>query len=347
MRAPCGQGIGRAAGAPTWSRPSPGDGEVLVRVRACGIGLTVLNCCVGQLGDDRRSCAHPGHELVGVVTQLAPGCPRCSASGVRVLLPVVSARARSAWRLRRPLCERFRGNFGVGDQRRLLRYAVRPARTPSRAAGIDPWRRRPARDAIARASARVAARRPRACARGCAVLAAAARLHPHCRRSPIYGADVSGLDVVPTSSPTCKASLALPRRTRRISRPSSCRRRVAGRADVVVRPVRATARRSRCAIDHLPRNGTLVAWTSSLVSKFAVSSRELVQRQLTVTGSRLQLPYEVGLAARFFHSGRVAAVVSAVVGPDEVAATLDAVRAGTILGRAPLPGNPWIGGSRD
>jgi hypothetical protein len=46
--------------------------------------------------------------------------------------------------------------------------------------------------------------------------------------------------------------------------------------------------------------------------------------------------YEVGLAAGFVRSGRLRPVVSSVVGPGLVAATLDAVRAGTILGRATL-----------
>src|SRR5258707_13208107 len=67
---------GGPLGAADIARPSPGDGEVLVRVEACGIGLTVVNCMQGQLGDDPAFLPlTPGHELVGVVESAGPGVP--------------------------------------------------------------------------------------------------------------------------------------------------------------------------------------------------------------------------------------------------------------------------------
>ena len=87
---------------------------------------------------------------------------------------------------------------------------------------------------------------------------------------------------------------------------------------------------------HLARDGRLVALTTFPGEQFAVSYRELVQRQLTVAGSRYNSRYEVGLAAQFVRAGRVRPVVSTIVGPGDVAATLAAVRAGTVLGRAAL-----------
>ena len=62
---------------PTWTSlpiPSPGAGEVLVEVLACGVGLTVLNCINGDLGDDPALLPRvPGHELAGRVVEVGAG----------------------------------------------------------------------------------------------------------------------------------------------------------------------------------------------------------------------------------------------------------------------------------
>src|SRR5439155_8858086 len=55
---------------------SPGLNEVLIRVEACGIGLTVLNMIRGDLADDRATLPRvPGHELVGRVVAVGTGVP--------------------------------------------------------------------------------------------------------------------------------------------------------------------------------------------------------------------------------------------------------------------------------
>ncbi|MBV8932070.1 MAG: alcohol dehydrogenase catalytic domain-containing protein, partial [Kutzneria sp.] len=48
------------------ARPTPGDGEVLVRVLACGVCRTDLHVCEGDL-DVHRPSVVPGHEVVGEV----------------------------------------------------------------------------------------------------------------------------------------------------------------------------------------------------------------------------------------------------------------------------------------
>ena len=50
--------------------PAPGDGELLVRVLACGVCRTDLEIAAGQLTDPRwvRFPVVPGHEWSGTVT---------------------------------------------------------------------------------------------------------------------------------------------------------------------------------------------------------------------------------------------------------------------------------------
>ncbi len=62
--------------------PEPGDGEVLVRVRACGVCRTDLHLAEGDL-PPRRPGTVPGHEVVGEVVALGAGAGRW-AEGDRV-----------------------------------------------------------------------------------------------------------------------------------------------------------------------------------------------------------------------------------------------------------------------
>jgi propanol-preferring alcohol dehydrogenase len=62
--------------------PKPGKGEVLVRVRACGVCRTDLHVIEGEL-PPRKSPVIPGHQVVGVVEELGEGARRF-AIGARV-----------------------------------------------------------------------------------------------------------------------------------------------------------------------------------------------------------------------------------------------------------------------
>ncbi len=55
--------------------PQPGPGEVRVRVEACGVCRTDLHLAEGDLVP-RRPHTVPGHEVVGRVDALGPGCTR-------------------------------------------------------------------------------------------------------------------------------------------------------------------------------------------------------------------------------------------------------------------------------
>ena len=56
-------------------RPTPGAGEILVRVRACGVCHTDLHVVEGELPNPKLPII-PGHEIVGVVEALGAGATR-------------------------------------------------------------------------------------------------------------------------------------------------------------------------------------------------------------------------------------------------------------------------------
>lgn len=55
--------------------PSPGSGEILVEIEACGVCRTDLHVIEGDL-ESHRSRLIPGHEIVGRVLALGPRCKR-------------------------------------------------------------------------------------------------------------------------------------------------------------------------------------------------------------------------------------------------------------------------------
>lgn len=62
--------------------PEPGPGEVRVQVRCCGICRTDLHVIEGDLPSQKLPLV-PGHQVVGIVDKLGPGCKRLSL-GTRV-----------------------------------------------------------------------------------------------------------------------------------------------------------------------------------------------------------------------------------------------------------------------
>src|SRR5437899_2665442 len=62
--------------------PEPGDGEILVRIRTCGVCRTDLHVAEGDL-PPRHPMVVPGHEIVGIVEKRGMNATRF-AQGARV-----------------------------------------------------------------------------------------------------------------------------------------------------------------------------------------------------------------------------------------------------------------------
>ena len=85
--------------------PGPGPGEVLVKVSVCGVCRTDLHLAEGDLAPHRPG-AVPGHEVVGRVERLGPGCRRLKV-GQRVgaaWLAATCGRCRYCQAQRENLC---------------------------------------------------------------------------------------------------------------------------------------------------------------------------------------------------------------------------------------------------
>ena len=85
MRAMVLDAPGRPLRLASMARPIPGPGELLLRVRACGVCRTDLHLVDGELPEPKLPVI-PGHEIVATVVKAGAGVTRF-APGDRVGVP--------------------------------------------------------------------------------------------------------------------------------------------------------------------------------------------------------------------------------------------------------------------
>jgi D-arabinose 1-dehydrogenase-like Zn-dependent alcohol dehydrogenase len=111
-----------------------------------------------------------------------------------------------------------------------------------------------------------------------------------------------------------------------------------GEADVVIDLV-GTRASLAWSVQHLAVQGRLVVVTTFPGVDVVVSPRDLTLKQAAVLGSRYASRAELSFAAELVAAGRITPVVSRRVALEEVEEAHDALRAGTLLGRAALVWN--------
>jgi D-arabinose 1-dehydrogenase-like Zn-dependent alcohol dehydrogenase len=318
--------------------PEPGEGEVLVRVEACGIGLTVLNCIRGDLGDDPDDLPRvPGHELVGSVVATGPGVPaeRVGRHVAAYFYLFCGACARCLAG-EESLCDALEGFVGVQRDGGYAELAVLPDRNaiplPD---GLDPVLATAIPDAIA-TPVHVARRARIAPGERVAVVAAGGGVGVHMVQvARVYGAEVVGLDVAPAKLAYLRDELGVPAANSSDFGAVLLPPAWEGTADVVVDLLGTPASLS-WSLAHLSTGGRLVTLTTFRDVDFAVSPRDLVFAQSEIMGSRYASRHEIVQAARLVAEGRVSPVIGARAGIDEVEHIHDALREGRLLGRGAL-----------
>lgn len=85
MRAMVLDGAGSPLRLRQVARPDPGTGQLLVRVKACGVCRTDLHVVDGELTEPKLPII-PGHEIIGTIADLGDGVERFSV-GQRVGIP--------------------------------------------------------------------------------------------------------------------------------------------------------------------------------------------------------------------------------------------------------------------
>jgi D-arabinose 1-dehydrogenase-like Zn-dependent alcohol dehydrogenase len=111
------------------SRPQPGPGEALVRVRACGLGLTLVWNRNGRGGASGKLPRIIGHEIAGDVTEVGPSVEGFAPGDrVNVYYYLICGNCRWCNRGRDDLCDRQAGVVGRQIDGGLAEYVKLPVR---------------------------------------------------------------------------------------------------------------------------------------------------------------------------------------------------------------------------
>jgi alcohol dehydrogenase, propanol-preferring len=117
---------GEASFPATRPDPEPGLGEAVMRVRAAGVGLTLLNMRAGRLGGSTPRVM--GHELGGDIVAIGAGVKGLSIGDrCTVYFYLTCNRCRWCRGGRETLCEKFGGYVGAHRDGGFADYVCLPA----------------------------------------------------------------------------------------------------------------------------------------------------------------------------------------------------------------------------
>ena len=316
--------------------PDPQAGEVLVRVEACGIGLTVLNCIRGDLANDAARLPRvPGHEIVG----------RVEAAGAGVTSPSVGQRVMAYFYLvcgaceacragHDSLCRNLAGWVGVHRDGGYAPYTVLPARNLV-----------PLPDDIPAAQATAI---PDAIATPLHVCTTRARIQPGDRvvvigagggvgihmveMAALFGGRVAGLEASESKFDAIRRMGGTPVLSRSFDAIDLTPALGDDTATVVI-DLLGTRASLAWDVKVLALGGRLVVLTTFRDVEVAMSPRDLVLRELTVLGSRYASKADLAESATLVAAGKIHPVVSQVVPPQEIEQVHRALQNGSLIGR--------------
>lgn len=319
--------------------PEPDPGQVLVRVEACGIGLTVLNCIRGDLGNDPGLLPRvPGHEIVGRVVAVGEGVASLRP-GERVMayFYLSCGMCRACRSGTDSLCEKLAGWVGVHTDGGYASYTLLPAQNALPIpGGIPPVQATAIPDAIAtplhvcktRAQVRPGDR--------VAVIGGGGGVGIHMvQMARLFGAQVAGLEVAEGKFDLIEDMGATPVLSRSFDDVNLAGVWQGKRPTVVIDLVGSSAS-LLWGLETLAPGGRIVVLTTFRDVEFPVAPRELVFRELDLLGSRYASKAELMEAAALVAAGQIRPVVSQVVPPSQVGEVHQALREGTLLGRGAL-----------
>ena len=127
--------------------PRPGPHDLLVRVRACGAGLTVHHAKVGNAPSNLPVI--PGHEIAGEVVELGSAVEGFAVGDhVTPHFYLFCGRCRYCLTMREPLCENFGGYIGRQVDGGYAEYVALPARNWIKIPPELPYAERPGEVAV-------------------------------------------------------------------------------------------------------------------------------------------------------------------------------------------------------
>lgn len=315
--------------------PKADAGEVRIDVAACGVGLTLERARTGALGGTAPRIV--GHEFAGTVAETGAGVERWQI-GDRVTASFYLTCGSCRWCAggRETLCENFGGFIGIHVDGGLADSVVLPERNLVRIPdGVGFAEAAIAADAIATPYHAFAARAPISPGQTVAVIGAGGGVGVHVvGMARAFGANVIGIE-----RDAEKERALCDHGCRTVWNPgdeaewsTKFLREVGGKVDTCVDTVASRDTLSN-GIDIVGRAGTLLVVGFQGAVTFELDPRSLVLDEVLITGSRYADRAEIGRALELVAQQRVAAVIGARFGLDDVAEAYRVMQDNAAFGR--------------
>lgn len=322
--------------------PRPGLGEVLVKLGAASVGLTVVNYLDPgmRMAGASKLPRIPGHEVTGTVAEVGPGVTSFKP-GDRVCnyAYLSCGRCRQCLRAREPLCRNLRGLTGVRIDGAYAEYCVLPefnvVPLPDDVSFIDASA---IVDAVVTSYHIISARANVRPGDVVTIIGAAGGVGIHLvQMARLFGGDVIAVD----------ADDAKLERTREYGAMSTIN---FSSGDALAQLHAATqGEGSDVVVDMVGRPETL-AWAQEALApggravfltafpgvKGEFEPRYLVMKEIALLGSRAASKFELVAAIELVRSGKIRPVVSEVCSLEEVETLHDRLRAATLFGRGAI-----------
>ena len=320
--------------------PEPGPGQVLVRVGACGLGLTLAWNRKDRLVATKAEPKTPrviGHEAAGEVVALGSGATRFAEGDTVAAYYYLSCGAcRWCDRAREDLCERLTGYVGTQVDGALAEYMVLPEHNLLPVpAGVSHLDAAVTTDAIATPLHILTARVDLRPAETVVVVGGGGGVGVHVvQLAAGLGGHVVAVDVDDAKLALAEEAGAAEVINARTDRVAEEVRRRTGGADVVVELV-GTAESLGESFESLAVGGRL-AFVGSYdpTAELSINPRRLTAGELVLTGSRYCTRREVAEALELVAQGHVRPVVTRTTGLAGADDLLRAVERNEVAGRA-------------
>jgi propanol-preferring alcohol dehydrogenase len=314
--------------------PTPGPGEVLVRVVACGAGLTLQNVRAGLLGGEAPRIM--GHELGGVVAELGAGVGGWHVGDrVTATFNLICGRCRWCASGREPLCEHHAGYIGAAVDGAFAEYAVVPAHNlvavPS---GVDLRLAGVISDAVATPYHAARERARVIPGQRVAVLGAGGGVGVHMvGMARAFGGDVTAVERDPAKAERLE-ELGLGRVVRVADGQTAeaLLDSVGGEFDVVF-DCFSSAATFQLGLNSLGRGGTLVIIGARTDVLGGIGSIDMINKEKAIVASRNVTRAEIRETLELVAEGRVPVHVGASYPLERLSEAFEAIAANAVFGR--------------
>lgn len=319
--------------------PTPAENEVVVAVRACGVGLTVLNCIDGHLGRPDTLPRIPGHEITGVVAETGPGVSTVRPGDrVMAFFYLTCGGCEFCRTGRDSLCREHRGYIGVHRDGGYAEFVALPeANVLPLPGGVSFADATAIPDAIATSYHVCASRGGVRVGDRVLVIGAGGGVGIHMiQMAHLFGGAVVAVDVSDEKLAHCR-NLCAEHSVNFRATDAAARAREAlnGGATVTIDLV-GSQDTLEWSFDLLAPTGRMVLLTTFPGAGFQVTARQMVMGELTVLGSRYCGRAEALVAAALVRDGRIRPVVSDICSLRDASTLHAKLREGAVLGRGAI-----------